>query len=247
MARHGNVLDNASDLFVRIHWRPPPLLHDGDEMTDSDETNKKPMGISSVGISAADVYSYQDACEREMREQIEDIKEGAKVHLKKGLIWKKERDLLKAEVEHWRTKYGAYVDKWCDTNRERDQLKAELSAMTEKFERNSIAAGTYSLEVEQLKADISSREQTYYVALTNMKEQCAKLEVDAKLAEFLHRKQNEEIIQWYEMCEKLAGTLTLLTEQERMRGYPMLDEWEHLLDMVKSALPDYNAFLEKMK
>lgn len=118
LARHDNVLDNASDLFVRIHWRPPPLLHDGDEMSDSDET-KNALSHSCKGVCSGWQAGF-DAREREMS----------------------------AEVEHWRTKYGAYVDKWCDENR----------------------------ECEQLKADISSREQTYYVALTNMKEQNAELE-----------------------------------------------------------------------
>lgn len=38
----------------------------------------------------------------------------------------RERDEARAEVEHWRKKYGYYVDKWCDTNVECDRYRQAL-------------------------------------------------------------------------------------------------------------------------
>lgn len=97
-------------------------------MTDSDETNKKPMGISSAGISAADVYSYQDDCEREM----------------------------KAEIEYLKDQSEAREEYWTQDNRTQMKLIAFLREQNAKLEaRHNSQCSRLVIECDSLQSQIT--------------------------------------------------------------------------------------------
>ncbi len=77
------------------------------------------------GLEMELAYSNEwNECRADMQKEIEDLK----IQLS-GKTFDDENVNLKAEVEHWKKKYGYYVDKWNDENALAESLKAEMKGL----------------------------------------------------------------------------------------------------------------------
>jgi hypothetical protein len=148
-------------------------------------------------------------------------------------------------------KKNARRDVLCDEyfHREKHPLDKDMPI-------NSWYAG-YSACGRAMSADASAREQIYYVNITNLKEQNAKLEAERDIAVRKYASielANPELTrndhatfgdlmlertQWQEMAEKLAKALEIYNR--------IMSPGSNWYPNLKEALSDYNTFLEKFR